>query len=68
MTIQETKPEVIEFTNIEDAIAHVEKLEKEAGEAVQKYRAAVCQFTGIGPGQQIGPMDMVKLILKFKGA
>jgi len=68
MTINETTPEVIEFTNIEDAIAHVEKLEKEAGEAVQKYRAAVSQFTGLQPGQQIGPMDMVKLILKFKGA
>jgi len=68
MTIQETKPEVIEFNNVQDAIAHVENLEKEAAEAVRKYREAVSQFTGMQPGQQMGPMDMVKLILKFKGA
>ncbi len=68
MTIKEAKPEVIEFTNVQDAIAHVEKLEKEAGEAVARYRQSVSEFTGVQPGQQMGPMEMVKLILKFKGA
>lgn len=62
----ETK--VIEFDNIEAAMEHVQKLEKEASDAVARYRQAMAEFTGFVPGQQVGPMDILKLILKFRDA
>lgn len=68
MTTEENKPQVIEFDNVEDAIAHVQKLEKEASEAVARYRVALSELTGIQPGQQVGPMDILKMVLKFKDA
>lgn len=56
----------VECKSLKEAIDHVAMLEDVAKKAVGEYHEGVRQLTGIVPGQQMTPMDIVKIWHKLE--